>query len=496
MTHLRALQLIELVLDRNSFEAWDVDAPPLRIEHTYRGELADARAITGLDESIVTGAATLFGRRVAVVVSEFGFLGGSIGVRAGRRIAAAVRRASAEGLPLIAAPASGGTRMQEGTVAFMQMVSIVQAINEHKALGHPYLVYLRHPTTGGVYASWGSIGHFTIAEPAALIGFLGPKVYRGMTGEQFPSGVQTAENLYDHGLVDAVVEPGRLRALARQALDIIYARPRMTPRTRGPQSSPASSDAWESVQISRGEGRADLGSLLRLGCQELMIWSDAGQGALSSTVVTALAQIGGHGVVLVGMDRKAQIDVPLGAEALRKAQRAMKIAAELRLPLVTVIDTPGAELSQSAEEEGIAREIAHCLAQMVDMSVPTVSVILGEGAGGGAIALMPADRVLIARNSWLAPLAPEGGSLILFGDLVHGEAIATDQRIGSYDLLKDGVVDEIIEEAHEGKQDAALFCERVSDSIAFHLSDLASRKSTDRIRMRVARYSNIGNETQ
>ena len=154
---------------------------------------------------MVTGEGTVFGRRVALVACEFDFLAGSIGVAAAERITIAVERATAERLPLLASPSSGGTRMQEGTVAFLQMVKIAAAVELHKRAHLPYLVYLRHPTTGGVFASWGSLGHVTAAEPGALVGFLGPRVYEHLYGEPFPSGIQTAENLHRHGVIDGVV---------------------------------------------------------------------------------------------------------------------------------------------------------------------------------------------------------------------------------------------------------------------------------------------------
>ena len=147
------------------------------------------------------------GRRVAVLMGEFAFLAGSIGRASADRLVAAIERATREGLPLLAGPVSGGTRMQEGTPAFVQMVRITQAVAAHKAAGLPYLVYLRHPTTGGVMASWGSLGHVTVAEPGALVGFLGPRVYEALYGRPFPAGVQTAENLFARGIIDAVVAP-------------------------------------------------------------------------------------------------------------------------------------------------------------------------------------------------------------------------------------------------------------------------------------------------
>ena len=176
---------------------------------------------SGYDESVLTGEGRVHGRRVAVVVCEFDFLAGSIGVAAAERITVAIQRATAERLPLLASPSSGGTRMQEGTVAFLQMVKIAAAVTLHKQAHLPYLVYLRHPTTGGVFASWGSLGHITIAQPGALIGFLGPRVYEQLYGEPFPTGVQTAENLERHGVIDAVVPLEELRDILDRALTVV-----------------------------------------------------------------------------------------------------------------------------------------------------------------------------------------------------------------------------------------------------------------------------------
>ena len=204
---MKARELLGTLLAPGTFRSWDEAPADVRPDPAYAAGLAAARDRTGLDESVVTGEGVLAGRRVAVAASEFGFLGGSIGVAAGERLARSIERATAERLPLIALPASGGTRMQEGTVAFLQMVKIAVAVTAHKAAHLPYVVYLRHPTSGGVLASWASLGHLTLAEPGAFIGFLGPRVYQALHGAPFPGGVQTAENLHAHGLVDAVVSP-------------------------------------------------------------------------------------------------------------------------------------------------------------------------------------------------------------------------------------------------------------------------------------------------
>ncbi|WP_345714246.1 acetyl-CoA carboxylase carboxyltransferase subunit beta, partial [Kineococcus glutinatus] len=218
-----AADVLAAVLDAGTFRSWDAPADRTGAPARYLEQLARAEVRAGADEAVLTGEGLLAGRRVAVVVSEFAFLAGSVGTAAAARIVAAVERATAERLPLLAAPASGGTRMQEGTGAFVTMAGIVAALSAHRAAHLPYLVHLRHPTTGGVLASWGSLGHVTTAEPGALVGLLGPRVQEALTGAALPAGVQRAENLRRHGVVDAVVPLHRLRATAARALDVLCA---------------------------------------------------------------------------------------------------------------------------------------------------------------------------------------------------------------------------------------------------------------------------------
>lgn len=190
-----AQEVITAVLDYGSFARWDVPTDYSSYLAPYREELQRACEQSGADEAVITGEGQIGGRRVAVAISEFGFLAGSIGLATANRLVQLFERATAEGLPVLASPASGGTRMQEGTPAFVAMVKITAAVRRHKQAGLPYLVYLRHPTTGGVMASWGSLSHITVAGPHALLGFLGPRVYEAIYGEQFPKGIQLSGNL-------------------------------------------------------------------------------------------------------------------------------------------------------------------------------------------------------------------------------------------------------------------------------------------------------------
>jgi acetyl-CoA carboxylase carboxyl transferase subunit beta len=547
--------VIAAMADEGSFEPWDDPVFPIDPAPAYAAALDRARAATGLDESVVTGRARIGGRPVALVVSEFAFLAGSIGAATAERITRAVERATAERLPLVAAPCSGGTRMQEGTVAFVCMVKVTAALAAHRAAGLPYLVYLRHPTTGGVFASWGSLGHAAFAEPGALLGFLGPRVYRALRGEDFPAGVQTAENLARLGLVDGVVPLDGLGAVLARTLSAL-APPTTAPHTPWPTGTAApvppptaqephasqttrttrashataaprgarppggarestgtagavgAAEAAGAVESTRTTGTtattATTGTTEAEGAWEIVLRSrdDDRPGALDlldtaadvvrltgDAIVLALARFGAVPCVVLAQDRRAQrAGRPLGPAALRTARRGVALAADLRLPLVTVVDTPGADLSPEAEEGGLAAGIAACLADLVRAPSPTLCVILGEGCGGGALALLPADRVLAAGHAWIAPLPPEGASAIVHRTTDRAAELAADLGITAADLLRAGIVDRVVPELPDAAAEPGAFVHRLNRAVADELAASADAPASDR----AARFRALG----
>ncbi|GGS52843.1 acetyl-CoA carboxylase [Planobispora rosea] len=491
-----ARTLIGAVLDPGSWQSWDrPPADPAEPGSDYAEELAAARAKSGYDESVISGEGLLAGRRVAVVACEFSFLAGSIGVAAAERLTAAIERATAERLPLLAAPASGGTRMQEGALAFTQMVKITSAVAAHRAAGLPYVVYLRHPTTGGVLASWGSLGHVTAAEPGALIGFLGPRVFESLHGYPFPEGVQVAENLFANGLVDAVVSAEDARKIAIRALAVLCA-PRDGLR-RGPEPAELDGvqrvDAWDAITRSRRDDRPGVRALLKLGAADVTPLNGTGEGENDPGLLLALARFGTAPAIVLGQDRRRQrAEAPLGPAGLRVARRGMRLASELGLPLVTVIDTAGAALSKAAEEGGLAAEIARCLADLVVLDAPTVCLLLGEGAGGAALALLPADRVLAAQHGWLSPLPPEGASAILYRSVDFAPEIAAAQGVKSTDLKRNGVVDRIVPEFPDAAYEPEAFCRRVAAALEYEIIGLLGQTPAGRLAARLSRYRNLG----
>jgi len=468
---LSARQLIDLVLDEGSWVSWDTPPSYGETGEAYAADLAKARERSGVDESVLTGEGLMRGRRVAVVLGEFSFLAGSIGRASARRLVAGIERATAEGIPLLAAPISGGTRMQEGTPAFVEMVSISAAVARHKSAGLPYLVYLRNPTTGGVMASWGSLGHITVAEPGALVGFLGPRVYEALYGEPFPEGVQTSENLYAHGLIDAVVPADQIADILDRALGILLARPGI-PGEEDPESASPDVETWDAVTRSRRTDRPGVRQLLKYGAADVIPLNGTGEGETDPGLLIALARFGGSPCVFLGQDRREQSSQPMGPGALREARRGMRLAVDLGLPLLTAIDTPGAALSAEAEEGGMAGEIARCLADLVTLRAPTLCLMLGEGNGGGALALLPADRIIAAQHAWLSPLPPEGASAIVHRDTDHAPEMARAQKVRAQDLQALGVVDRIIPEHPDAADEPEDFCARVGGVLEVELARL------------------------
>jgi acetyl-CoA carboxylase alpha subunit len=260
--------------------------------------------------------------------------------------------------------------------------------------------------------------------------------------------------------------------------------------TEPPKDPLSTGPAWDSIMRSRRPDRPGVRELLSAVASSVVPLWGTGRGESDASMVIALAKLGSIPCLVIGQDRGHQTAVrPLGTAAgLRIARRGMHLAQELRLPLLTVIDTAGVELSREAEEGAVAGEIARCLADLVTLDTPTVSFLLGEGAGGGALALMPADRVVGAQHSWLSPLPPEGASAILYRDTSRAPAMADAQRVHAVALLELGVVDRIVSERPDAADERDAFFNTVSHVLQYEFGRLVRQPSIDRLQRRRARY--------
>ena len=499
MPDIGVAALIRGLADEDTFIPWSFndagDGPD--VSEDYAGELEAARARTGHDEAVVVGECQINGRRMALIISDFDFLAGSVGRRACQLLVGAFARAQAASLPVFASPASGGTRMQEGTPAFVLMADVAAAVARFRESGGPLIVWLRNPTTGGVMATWGSLGTITLGQPGALAGFLGPRVFGMLRGTTFPAGVQTTDNLAAKGIIDETVELEHLRPYLTRALSVLHPLHRLDRPDRpdpllpeaGPIGGKAPFDAWQGVLKTRRPERPGVQEVLAAGSDATRL-SGTGEGERSDAVVLAIARFAGQPCIVVGQDRAAQAaGAGLNPAALRTARRGFRLAAQLRLPLVTVIDTAGAELSPEAEEAALAGEIARCLAEMTMLPSPTVSVLLGMGCGGGALALMPADRVVAAEHAWLSPLPLEGASIIRYRNPGHAPRMANEQNISAVALKERGIVDVVIDEQPDAADEPAEFARRVVQIVGRQLRDLTHMEPCARLRDRQLRLS-------
>lgn len=230
--HFRLPALVRLgqLLDEGTFEERDaglVSVDPLGFvdQKAYPDRIAAAQVATGLRDAAVWGMGRIEGRRVAILAMDFGFMGGSMGAVVGEKVARAAEGALRDRVPLVIVSASGGARMQEGTLALMQLAKTMAALERLRAAGVPFLSVMSDPTTGGVFASFAAMGDVNLAEPNALIGFAGARVGAGTIGQELPPGFQRAEFLFRHGFVDRVVPRAELRGELARLLRYLEPRP-------------------------------------------------------------------------------------------------------------------------------------------------------------------------------------------------------------------------------------------------------------------------------
>ena len=449
--------------DPGSFSPWTVPfAPPDDYLPEYYAELSHASEATGCAEAVLTGTLAIGGVPAAAIAWEFGFLGGSVGVTTATLVVSAIRRATAEGLPLVALPRSGGTRMQEGSPAFVQMVAIAGALAEHRAAGLPFLVHLCGPTTGGVLATLGSAGDLTTAEPEAMVGFLGPRAYRAITGDRFPDGVQTAENLSGRGIIDAVVPWAELPRRWGTVLGIWADRrerhqPGAPARGRPPRGRPvgaapvpgapdSATQLWHYVQASRAHDRPDASLFMQRHMTDVVVIPGTAAGEVAGGAVVALGRLEGMPVVLAATEDRCTGE-PLTVGGLRTIRRGIALAGRWGLPMVTIVDTLGAQLSVEGEQSGIAGEISRLMTDLVATPSPSAALLLGAGTGGAALAMLACDRIVAGSHTWVSPLAPEGAAAIRHEGSHDPAQVAWDQRIGAHALADLGFIDVIVRES-------------------------------------------------
>jgi acetyl-CoA carboxylase carboxyl transferase alpha subunit/acetyl-CoA carboxylase carboxyl transferase beta subunit len=497
---LDARKRIGSLADAHSFVELEKHLATRGAVGAYAKRVQAAERETRLREAVVIGTARIRGVEVVLVVLDFRFLGGSMGAVAGEKIARAFESATEKKLPLLAVTTSGGARIQEGMLALLQMAKTAAVAQRYHQIGKPFITVLAHPTTGGVYASFANLADVILAEPRALIGFAGPRVVEILTRQQLPSDSHRAEFLLEHGMVDAIIARPQLRSTIGEMLEMLDSQRLPSPPPPLPiQREVDGFSPWQSVILARHPDRpTTLDYIRRIFGNFTELHGDRLYGD-DPAMVAGIAGLDGQAVVVVGQERGhgAESDRrrhgSAGPEGYRKAQRIMQLAAKWNLPVITFVDTPGADASYEAEKRGVAPALARTIATMLNLRVPTLAVVIGEGGSGGALALAVADRVLMLEHSVYSVISPEGASAILYGDASHAEELSPELHLTAHDLREFGIIDETIMEPEGGAHAAPdEMATRVRAHLLRALADLGGKSPEDLLQARYQKYRGIG----
>jgi len=507
----------------------------------YPVRLEAAQAATGLRDAAVWGTAALGGTRVAICVMDFGFMGGSMGAVVGEKVTRAAEHALESRTPLVIVSASGGARMQEGTLALMQLAKTLAALERLRAGGVPYLSVMSDPTTGGVFASFAVVGDVNLAEPNALIGFAGSRVSAGTIAQELPAGFQRSEFLFEHGFIDRVVARPDLRGELVALLRLLPVRdPATGPAPPGLDDTtpgfrpfsflnslaervtdrPTADDdrngpverldgdtrdaVWARVQLARNLQRPrtlEFVEAMTDGFVELhgdRLFGD------DAALVAGLARLDGRRVVVIGQQKGADTEENIRRnfgmphpEGYRKAMRVMELAERFGLPIITFVDVPGAHPGPESEERGIAEAIARSIGLMSRLRTPIVAIITGEGGSGGALAIAVGDVVIALENAVYSVISPEGCAAILWRTADEAPTAALAMRMTALEQAELGVVDIVVPEPGAGAHaDPAETARRLKAIVRDRLAALDEMSIDELLDTRYRRYRALGSYTE
>ena len=520
---VHAYRRIEMIADEGSFEEWDKEMDfvnPLDFRG-YEEKIHHLKERTNLNEAVVTGKVLIKGNPAVVGVCEGRFMMASMGWIVGEKIARAVERATQEKLPVIIFTCSGGARMQEGIVSLMQMAKTSAALKKHSDAGQLYVSVLTDPTTGGVTASFAMLGDIILAEPKALIGFAGPRVIEQTIGQKLPKGFQRSEFLLDHGFVDRIVEREELKDVLSQILEMhhsagaaeVKAAFKKDEKTYGTSDETAglnndgqaetmeeqikdSLSAWDRVQISRKKDRPVGTDYIDALFTEFMEFHGDRYFKDDHAIVGGIAYFHGIPVTVIAqakgkttkenLDRNFSMPSPDG---YRKALRLMKQAEKFGRPVICFVDTPGAFCGLEAEERGQGEAIARNLFELSGLKVPVLSVVIGEGGSGGALAMAVADEVWMLENAVYSVLSPEGFASILWKDSKRASEAAEVMKLTAGDLKRLGIIEQVISEPEDfDAENMEAVCEELEGRISSFLADYTAYSSEELTARRYDRF--------
>ncbi|MCH8225353.1 MAG: acetyl-CoA carboxylase carboxyl transferase subunit beta [Chloroflexi bacterium] len=458
---LSARQRIELLADKGSFKEShkylrSVDPLSFSKKGAYGKLLSQDQNRTGLTEAAVTGRCRIDGTETMLVVLDFGFMGGSMGSVVGEKVATALETAARRNLPVVALVTGGGVRIQEGVLSLMQMAKTVTAANRLRDENLPFIVVLANPSTGQAYASFANLADIILAEPGSLIGLSPMRTLQQTSKIPLPLDAHTAEAHVSHGLLDNVVDREALQSRLAILLKIL------TNQSMGKgnhnqllksATEEADVEPWEAVKIARHDERPLAMAYIRAMLDPFIELRGDRLSSDDRSIVCGVGFLCGDPVAIIGQQRRPGLEgerYHVYPDGLRKAQRVIKLASRFKLPLITLIDTQGADPGLEAEEQGVGNAIATTLSLMVGAPTPIVSVIIGEAGSEGALALGLSDRILMQQYAVYSPISLNhtlGGT---YHDHLLDREAAEALMLTSRDCVELGIADQIVPEPKGG----------------------------------------------
>jgi acetyl-CoA carboxylase carboxyl transferase beta subunit/acetyl-CoA carboxylase carboxyl transferase alpha subunit len=473
---LPARERLMLVVDPGAFQETNaalisVDPLVFHDQLPFPDRLAEAQERSGVSEAVITGVGEIGGQTAVLVLLDFHFVGGSIGVVAGEKIVLAMELAAMRRLPLIVFCSGGGARTQEGMLSLVQLAKTASASARLHRAGVPFISVLTHPSTGGVYTGLGGQADIILAEPGAWIG--SNPARRAAPGTA-AGGTVDAEEMLEHGLIDDVVDRPSLRDKLTVLLDLFAVRGTPRPNVPSAPLAGATLPAWQAEARTHHPKRPASSDYLRkLMPAFVELHGDRITGD-DSHVICGLGRLDGVTVAVIGQQRGAEMDGRVSAAGFRKAVRLMRLAGHLELPLITLIDTPGAKTGVEAEADGVGMALAQSLAMISMLPVPVICAIIGEGGGAGALALGAGDRILIQENAVFSVTGPETAGTPLHRASAQQKSPVTSLKLTARECLRLRVVDGIIPEPGEGAHtDSDFAATQLRIAVVQALADLA-----------------------